>query len=180
MITLSLKNMLKQSGSLFDWYSLPTKSRRIFHCVGFTGIIHMTIRLMPYIQPLLLSNLEKDNDHQEGFSQVPLRGTLLWRHNRRDGVSNHQSSVYSGADQRKHRSSASLAFVRGIHRSPVNSPHKWPVTRKMFPFDDVIMRIIEKVAVTTATTKVIEIADDQLHGTYLKGWEVELRCLHRR
>ena len=32
-------------------------------------------------------------------------------------------------------------FVRGIHRSPVNSPHKWPVTRKMFPFDDVIMNI---------------------------------------
>ena len=50
------------------------------------------------------------------------------------------STVYSGADQRKHQSSVSLAFVRGIHRSPVNFPHKWPVSRKMFPFDDVIMR----------------------------------------
>ena len=49
------------------------------------------------------------------------------------------SIVHSGADQRKHQSSASLAFVRGIHRWPVNSPHKGPVTRKMFPFDDVIM-----------------------------------------
>ena len=49
------------------------------------------------------------------------------------------STVYSDADQRKHQSSASLAFVGGIHRGPVNSPHKWPVTRKMFPFDDVIM-----------------------------------------
>ena len=49
------------------------------------------------------------------------------------------SIVYSDSDQRKHQSSASLAFVRGIHRGPVNSPHKWPVTRKMFPFDDVIM-----------------------------------------
>ena len=49
------------------------------------------------------------------------------------------SIVYSDADQRKHQSSASLAFVRVIHRGPVNSPHKWPVTRKMFPFDDVIM-----------------------------------------
>ena len=48
------------------------------------------------------------------------------------------STVYSG-DKRKHESSASMAFVRGIHRGPVNSPHKWPVTRKMFPFDDVIM-----------------------------------------
>ena len=50
------------------------------------------------------------------------------------------STAYSDADQRKQQSSASLAFVRGIHRGPVNSPHKWPVTRKMFPFDDVIMR----------------------------------------
>ena len=41
------------------------------------------------------------------------------------------STVYSDTDQRKHQSSASLAFVRGIH--------KWPVTRKMFPFDDVII-----------------------------------------
>ena len=49
------------------------------------------------------------------------------------------SAVYSGADQRKHQSSASLAFVRGNHRWPVNFPHKGPVTRKMFPFDDVIM-----------------------------------------
>ena len=45
----------------------------------------------------------------------------------------------SGVDQRKHKSSVSLAFVWGSHRGPVNSPHKWPVTRKMFPFDDVIM-----------------------------------------
>ena len=42
------------------------------------------------------------------------------------------STVYSGADQRKHQSSASLAFVRGIHRGPVNSPHKGPVARKCF------------------------------------------------
>ena len=51
------------------------------------------------------------------------------------------SAVYSGADQRKHQSSASLAFMGGIHRGSVNSPHKWSVTRKMFPFDDVIMRV---------------------------------------
>ena len=49
------------------------------------------------------------------------------------------SSVYSGADQRKHQSTASLAFVRRIHWWPMNSPHKGPVARKMFPFDDDIM-----------------------------------------
>ena len=49
------------------------------------------------------------------------------------------STVYSGADQRKHQSSALLAYMWGIHRWPVNSPHKGPLTQKMFPFDDVIM-----------------------------------------
>ena len=48
------------------------------------------------------------------------------------------STVYFDTDQRKHQNSASPAFCRGIHQRPVNSPHKWPVTRKMFPFDDVI------------------------------------------
>ena len=52
------------------------------------------------------------------------------------------STVYSGADQRKLESSTLLAFVWGIHRGPVNSPHKWPVTRKMFPLDDAIMDYI--------------------------------------
>ena len=48
-------------------------------------------------------------------------------------------TFYSGTYQRKHQGSASLAFVWGIHRWPVNSPHKGPVTWKMYPFDDVIM-----------------------------------------
>ena len=48
-------------------------------------------------------------------------------------------TVHSGGDQRKHQSSVSLAFVRGIHRGPVNSPHKGPATRKMIPFHDVII-----------------------------------------
>ena len=55
------------------------------------------------------------------------------------------SAVYLGAGKKnkKHQSSASLAFVRKIHREPMNSPHKWPVRRKMLPFDDVIMTPIK-------------------------------------
>ena len=83
--------------------------------------------------------------------------TIALRHNGRDAVPIHQphecifkrvyiqitslTSVYSGTDQRKHQSSLSLAFVRGIHRWPMNSPHKGPVTRKLFLFDDVIMTL---------------------------------------
>ena len=44
---------------------------------------------------------------------VLIAAALGWRHN-----------IYSGADQRKHQSSASLVFVRGIYRWPMNSPHK--------------------------------------------------------
>ena len=48
------------------------------------------------------------------------------------------STVSSGADK-KNQSSTSLAFVRRIHRWPMDSPHKEPVTRKMFPCDVVIV-----------------------------------------
>ena len=54
-------------------------------------------------------------------------------------VSNVYSTVYSAADQTKHQRSTSLAFVRVIHRWPVKSPHKGPVTLKIFSFDDAIM-----------------------------------------
>ena len=52
------------------------------------------------------------------------------------------SAVYSGTDRRKRQSCVSLAFARGIHRWPVNSPHKGTVTRKIFPLDYVIMPLV--------------------------------------
>ena len=63
------------------------------------------------------------------------------------------STVYSGSDQRKQQSSTSVAFVRGIHRWPVNSPHKGPVTRKKVPFDDVIM--LTYIEITRAEVRVM-------------------------
>ena len=78
-----------------------------------------------------------------GLSQY--QSALQWRHNGRDSVSNHRphDCLFKRLFRRwseKTLNSASLYFVRGIHRWPVNSPHKRPVRRKMFPFDDVIMR----------------------------------------
>ena len=55
-------------------------------------------------------------------------------------------SMMASDEKKKDQSSASLAFAREIHRWPVNSPHKWPVTRKMFPFDDVIMKLTKSTA----------------------------------
>ena len=54
------------------------------------------------------------------------------------------STVYSDADQRKHESSTSLAFVRGIHRSPVN----WPVAENVFIWWRHHVLVITIVAVT--------------------------------
>ena len=61
-----------------------------------------------------------------------------------NGVSIVCSSVGSSADQRKLQTTP-LVFVRGIYRSPVDSPHKGPVTWKVFPFDDVIMDHLCKI-----------------------------------
>ena len=77
--------------------------------------------------------------------------SLRWRHNERDGVSNHQPHDCLLNRQ----SSASLAFVRRIHRGPVNSPHKWPVTRKMSPFDDVMYILILTQSSIDSTFRII-------------------------
>ena len=76
------------------------------------------------------------------------------------------SAVYSGTGQRKLPSSASLAFERGIHRWPVNSPHKGPVTRKMFPLDDVIMCKKSKMEIRHPDSRqmVSALSLHQLHG----------------
>ena len=77
------------------------------------------------------------------WRQLDFRFPLKWRHNERDCVSNHRRldcllNRYSSVDQRRHQSSASLAFVRGTHRWPLDFSHKGPVVPKMLPFDNVI------------------------------------------
>ena len=71
--------------------------------------------------------------------------SLQWRHNERDGVSNHQphGCLLNCLVWRRSKNTPKLrvtaAFVQGTRRWPVNSPHRGPVTRKMFPFDGVLM-----------------------------------------
>ena len=79
-------------------------------------------------------------DHGSGVTSAFL---LLWRHNEGDGVSNHHDCLLNRSFRRRSKKTSKLRvtgfFVRGTHRWPVNSPHKWLVTRKMFLFDGVIM-----------------------------------------
>ena len=79
-------------------------------------------------------DLPAPQDHQQHYNDV-IMGVMA---SQITSLTIVYSTVYSGADQTKHQRSTSLAFVRGIRRWPVNSPHNWPVTRKRFPFDDVI------------------------------------------
>ena len=84
------------------------------------------------------------------------------------------STAYTGADKRKHQSSTSLAFERGIHRWPVNSSHKGPVTRKMVPFDDVIMSFSPQVRWVTMTTI------ESLRWMMLETWLPTETLTHQR
>ena len=83
------------------------------------------------------------------------------------------STVCSGVDQRKYQSSTSLAFVRGIHRWPVNFTHKGPVTRKMFPFDDGKGQRCTKTMVIL--TKITKVSWDPRESTHLQQREIMLQ-----
>ena len=145
--------------------SNTSTTRRIFHRISiasktlflkrFQGRSYMSVPTMPtlilFIISLCSSITVFEGKHYSDviMSTVASQITILTI----------VCSTVSGADQRKHQSSASLAFVRGIHRSPVNSPHKGPVTREMFAFDDVIMITLNMAAVenVVAAHSVIEL-----------------------
>ena len=82
------------------------------------------------------------------FSFSYIRCTLQWRHNGYDSVSNHQphDCLPNRLFRRRSKKTTKLrvtGLCAGNSPGPVNSPHKGPVTRKMFPFDDVIM-VVER------------------------------------
>ena len=89
------------------------------------------------------------------------------------------STVLSGGDQRKHQSSASLAFAWGIHRWPVNFSHKWPATRKMFQLDDVnIIADVVDFSQSPCTTltilrKIISLSLGLCQGTVSGFWKTQ-------
>ena len=89
----------------------------------------LTIRLMTF---MLCAKFQKDLSHCSDVIMGAMASQIT-------SLMIVYSTVYSGTDQRKHEISAPLAFVRGMHRWQVNSPHRWLVTRKRFLLDDVIM-----------------------------------------
>ena len=115
----------------------------------FTTIQYTMINLDPII---IYPTMHMVNQHKTSVFSRPLRNLQLCIRSKHyndviistmayqiASISVVYSTVCSGWDQRKHQSFVSLAFVKGIHRWPVNSPHNGLITRKMFAFDDVIM-----------------------------------------
>ena len=69
---------------------------------------------------------------------------LQWRHNGHDIVTNHEprDCLLNRLFRRRSKKTSKLrvtGLCAGKSPGPVNSQHKWPITRKMFPFEDVIM-----------------------------------------
>ena len=103
-------------------------------CSGNGRVTHIT--RLP-IGPMLLQKLWEDGPH-ESVNNFAV-STTMQHHSDvimsmmtspTIGVSMVYSTICSGADHRKRQRSVPLAFVRGSHRWPVNSPHKGPVTWK--------------------------------------------------
>ena len=115
--------------------------------------------------------------------------SLQWRHNDNDGVSNHQphGCLLNRLFRRRWKKTSKLR-VTGLCAG--NSPHKWPVTRKMFPFDDVIMsqRLYELITESLWTFSLFQsrlLCSNQVHDlapvtTAQLPWQVqnyELICV---
>ena len=93
-----------------------------------------------FFQPLVWTQTITDPLSRESNDDIP----LWWRHNDHDSVSNHQphECLLNRLFRRRSKKTSKLRVTGlcvGNSPGPVNSPHKGPVTRKMFPFDDVIM-----------------------------------------
>ena len=117
------------------WYTSHTAEYTQFTRIFITFMSILSRSVPAGSHRICLKNIEKHTGYIiVSWPNHDLTYSLQWRHNERDGVIVY-SAVYSGTDQ----SSMSLTFVRGIHPCPVNARHKDTVTRKMFPFDDVIM-----------------------------------------
>ena len=114
--------------------------------------------------------------------------TLRWRHNDYDSVSNHQprGCLFNRLFRRRSKKTPKLRVTGlcvGNSPGPVNSPHKWPVTRKMFPFDDVIMSGIKyKVNHYVFTTVLYDKSyqNCKIHSWWVwgRGWTfTNIKCM---
>ena len=110
------------------------------------GKIQTFIRSFEILWVFIIRRLIKYQNPPRWHVNSDSDSSLRWLHNRRDSVSNYQryDCLLNRLFRRRSKKTSKLSVTglcAGNSPGPVNSPHKWPVTRKMFPFDDVIMII---------------------------------------
>ena len=93
-------------------------------------------------QYMMFKQKKMNNVHFLGAQTMSMNhATLQWRHNERDGISNHRRlDCLLNRLFRSRSKKTPKVCITGLYRRPVNSPHQSPGTRKMSPFDDVIMK----------------------------------------
>ena len=112
--------------------------------------VHLIDNLKQTLRPRLRNNqtvgidIDWDPVWPAQIGEISFEVSLHWRHNYHDGVSNHQphGCLFNRSFRRRSKKTSKLRVTGlcvGNSPGPVNSSHKGPVTRKMFPFDYVIM-----------------------------------------
>ena len=107
--------------------------------ISAKAAIHRRGRVSVFVRPV--TGLPRRSSQGQVYCVEIYFSSLLWRHNGRDGASNHElhHCLLNRLSFKKTSKLRVTGLCGGVHRWPVNSPHKWPVTWKMFPFDYVIM-----------------------------------------
>ena len=123
-----------------EWF---TWELLICPCKSHTGYFWHLGKFTPCISVI---KQEFNSKTDACYTMISNRIPLLWRHDGGECVSNHQPHNWLlnrifGRWSKKASKIRVTGLLRGLHWKPVNSTHKWPVTRKMLPFDDVIMNM---------------------------------------
>ena len=125
-------------------------------CTGFAPLVHIIGGVNVHVHPCTLVNFTVTSSWARWYLKIT-------------GASIVHSTVCSGVDQRKRQSAASLALLRGIHRWPVNSPHKGPVTWKLFSFDVIMFKkswLLYTIGCTIIMTEYLYfVISDKVHKT---------------
>ena len=108
--------------------------------------------------------------------------SLHWRHNDHDSVSNHQphDCLLNRLFRRRSKKTSKLrvtGLCAGNSPGPVNSPHKGPVTREKFPFDDVIMWLLRRTALNGMQIFIIDIILEWKSSIELQTFDISLDIL---
>ena len=146
LVTLEVNKIQSQGSALTTtyWATLFQEQFGLYQSgLLYKYLGHHQTQVPEKTNPKNTAKISYKSDSSECITTTKQSNTLQWRHNERNGITHHRRlhCLRNCWFRRRSKKTSKLPVtsMRGIHRWPVNSPHKRPVTRKIFPFDDVIM-----------------------------------------